>query len=134
MRGFGAALVLGVVLVAAGCGDSEDPGSTPTVATTPTTAASEAAQRGPDSPTVADVSNTLRSKDSKVALGEAGGTYDKKTADCLATALVESQMSDEGIEDFLRGGQEFSDADVEAFRGVLPALLGCGQARIPGGG
>ena len=110
MRAFGAALLLGAILLVGGCGgSSDDPKS------------------GDDGRlSTAEIAKELRADET-----DGARTFTDEAADCLAKALHDSKMSTKGIRDFLEGGKTFTDADTDAFRDVLPSLATC-SAPTPG--
>ena len=133
MRALSTALLLGVLLTAAGCGGDDDPkaGSTPSASastspTTPTTPSR--APRAADAPTVADIAKALIATQS----GSPEETYTATEATCVAEVLHSSQLSDASLELIAKDLSTFvpSGAEETAFRAVIPLVTACVAGRL----
>jgi hypothetical protein len=103
MRKYGAALVMGVLLVTSACGG------------------------GGNRPSVSDVSQVLRKGGDGSLLGAAGASLNKKAADCIAGALVHSKLSDKALRAIVDGdtGYKGSSSDQAAVSGVTTKMTKC---------
>lgn len=109
MRGFVTAQAVGLLLVLAGCGGDAEPASEgrPTVAAI---AAALAAVGGEDDP-----------------------SYTAQEADCIATILVDSELSDSALRGLAGGvpGFEQSEADTTVYRGLVREISTCLVGSLP---
>lgn len=107
MRAFGAAVLLGVLLLGSGCG-------------------------GSDRPTADEISKSLRSDAVRSDLGETSA-FSKKAADCIGKALVKSEVSDAGLRGFIKDQKDYSPTkkDTAAFGKVLATLAACNPVEAP---
>lgn len=105
MRKLGAALAVGVLLVATACGSGG----------------------GDDRPSVGDVSKALRKAGDGSLLGTAASKLDEKAADCVAKVLVDSEISDEGLQAIIDGDADYkaSEADEAAVASIASKMVGC---------
>lgn len=108
MRKFGAALAMGVLLIASGCGG------------------------GSDRPTENEVSKALQKGGDDSILGAAGSKLDNKAADCIAKALVDSKISDEALQALVDGDKKYkgSKADASAASAVSSKMVKCISAQV----
>lgn len=109
MRAFVTALAFGSLLVLAGCGEDAEPASEgrPAVATI---AAALAAVGGDDDP-----------------------SYTAQEAECIATILVDSELSDSALRGLAGGvpGFEQSEADATVYRGLIREISTCLVGSLP---
>lgn len=107
MRRYGAAVILGALLVTSACGGDED------------------------RPSVEEVSTALRKGGDDSILGAAGANLDKKAADCIAEVLVESKVSDTTLDKVVgaEGDYKPSKSDEAALAKVGPKLVECVSKR-----
>ena len=80
---------------------------------------------GGDRPSKADVKGALTSKDNVF-----GTKIPSKTADCIAGALVDSDVSDKTLQAIVDGDKKYkgSDKDKDALNGLQSDLTKCATA------
>jgi hypothetical protein len=116
MRKFGAALAMGLLLVAtSACGGDGDGGG------------------GGDRPSADEVSAALTKGGEDGLLGSAASQIDDEAADCIAEALVESDISDKALKALIAGDKDFkpSAADQKAITPVTSEMMKCMSSSGP---
>jgi hypothetical protein len=104
MRRCGAVVLLGALLVTSACGGG-----------------------GSDRPSVDEVSKALRRAGDDSLLGPQAKSISKKSADCIAKALVDSKVSDTTLRKIVAADKNFrpTSADEAALSKLGPALVRC---------
>lgn len=103
MRAFGAALAVSVLLLVPGCGSSSD------------------------RPSQDEVSKALQKGGEGSILGSAGSKLSDKQADCIAKVLVDSKISDKGLQALVDGKKNYkaSKQDASAATSVSSKMVKC---------
>lgn len=107
MRKFGAALACAMLLATSACG-------------------------GGGRPSTDDVAKALLKGGEDSVLGSVSARLDQKTADCIAQALVESKISDNGLRALVDGDKDFkgSKQDEAALTAAAGEMTTCMTAAL----
>ncbi|MET3960128.1 hypothetical protein ABIE44_000062 [Marmoricola sp. OAE513] len=116
MRGFGAALLIGALLLTSGCGGEDEP-----EAKKPATSKAADPNSGVR-PSVKDLATALQKAEQAD-----GKPYTKKQAICIASILEASKVSNDGLRQAIAnpGSYAPSDADATVVKGLIGKVSAC---------
>lgn len=116
MRGFGAALLIGALLLTSGCGGDDKP-----EAKKPATSQTADPNSG-ERPGVKEIAAALQKAEQAD-----GKPYTTKQATCIATLLEASKVSNDGLRQAIEnpGSYAPSGADATVVRDLIPQVSAC---------